>query len=68
MGKTSKTKMSQWAELLKMYLSGNSTDISKESNSWPHIIAHLLSTKVNLQTDHSEVISLQLLQHQIWQN
>lgn len=51
-----------------MYLSGNSTDISKESNSWPHIIAHLLSTKVNLQTDHSGVISLQFLQHQIWQN
>lgn len=31
------------------HLRNNSTDVAQESNSRPHVVAHLLSTEVNLQ-------------------
>ncbi len=47
------------------YLSDNCTDISQESNSRPHIVPHLLSTKVNLHTENNcVVITAQHLQQQ----
>lgn len=43
-------------QLLLLYLSDNSTDVSQESNSRLHIVPHLLSTKVNLDTEQHKCV------------
>lgn len=42
-------------------LSNNSADVSQQSDSRPHIIPHLLCTKVNLHIDNNSLVVTALL-------